>query len=145
MMDNPEIIIIEDNYHDLEMIQDAFRELRIKKNMCVLRDGVEATHYFFDSVGGLNFPTTTLPKLILLDLQLPRVNGMEVLRKLKMNEQTRSLPVVVFTSSNEESDRINSYNLGANSYLVKPMDADEYFSYIENIIKYWVGMNVPAK
>lgn len=144
-MDNPEIIIVEDNYHDLEMITDALRELRFNRNVHILRDGVEATKYFFDSDGGLNIPTTALPKLILLDLKLPRVNGLEVLKKLKMNEQTRSLPVVVFTSSNEESDRINSYNLGANSYLVKPMDADEYFSYIRDIIKYWVGMNVPEK
>lgn len=144
-MDNPEIVIVEDNYHDLEMITDALKELKINKKICILRDGVEATKYFFNSVGSLNFNINALPKLILLDLKLPRINGLEVLKALKMNEATKSLPIVVFTSSNEKSDRINSYNLGANSYLVKPMDADEYFAYIRDIIKYWIGMNVTAQ
>jgi two-component system response regulator len=143
-MDTPEIVIVEDNYHDLEMITDALSELKFNRKVCVLRDGVEATKYFFNSVGNLNFNINELPKLILLDLKLPRINGLEVLKALKMNEATKSLPVIVFTSSNEESDRLNSYNLGANSYLVKPLDADEYFAYIRDIIKYWIGMNATA-
>jgi CheY-like chemotaxis protein len=144
-MDNPEIVIVEDNYHDIEMITDALHELKINKKVCVLRDGVEATKYFFNSAGGLNFNISALPKLILLDLKLPKINGLEVLKALKMNEETRSLPVVILTSSNEQSDRINSYNLGANSYLVKPLDADEYFDYIRDIIKYWIVMNTTAQ
>ena len=144
-MDNPDIVIVEDNYHDLEMIIDALNELQVNKKVCVLRDGVEATKYFFDSAGGLNSSISALPKLILLDLKLPRINGMEVLKTLKMNEETRSIPVVVFSSSNEARDRISCYNLGANSYLVKPLDADEYFSYIGGIIKYWMGMNATAQ
>jgi two-component system, response regulator len=144
-MDNPEIVIVEDNYHDLEMITDALNELKISKKVCILRDGVEAKKYFFNSAGSLNINISALPKLILLDLKLPRINGLEVLKALKMNEATKSLPIIVFTSSNEESDRINSYNLGANSYLVKPLDADEYFAYIRDIIKYWIGMNATAQ
>ena len=144
-MDNTEIIIVEDNYNDLEMIKDALYELKINKKVCVLRDGVEATKYFFNSAGGLNFNINDLPKLILLDLKLPKINGLEVLKALKMNEETKSIPVVIFTSSNEARDRIDSYNLGANSYLVKPLDADEYFAYIRDIIKYWIGMNATAQ
>jgi DNA-binding response OmpR family regulator len=144
-MDYPEIIVIEDNYHDLEMIKDALRELKINRNVCILRDGAEATKYFFNSAGGLNLNVSALPKLILLDLKLPKINGLEVLKALKTNKDTRSLPVVIFTSSDESSDRINSYHLGANSYLVKPLDADEYFSYIRDIINYWIGMNATAQ
>jgi two-component system, response regulator len=144
-MDNPEIVIVEDNYHDLEMIMDALNELKINKKVCILRDGVEATRYFFNSAGSLILDSSALPKLILLDLKLPKINGLEVLQALKMNDGTRSLPVVIFTSSNEESDRISSYKLGVNSYLVKPMDADEYFAYIRDIIKYWIVMNATAQ
>jgi two-component system, response regulator len=144
-MDHPEIIIIEDNYHDVEMIMDALRELRINRKVCILRDGVEATKYFFNSTGCLNLNADALPKLILLDLKLPKINGLEVLKMLKTNEGTRSLPVIIFTSSDESSDRMNSYNLGANSYLVKPLDADEYFVYIKDIINYWIGMNTTAQ
>ena len=144
-MENPEIVIVEDNYHDIEMITDAFNELKVNRKVCVLRDGAEATKYFFNSAGGLNFNISALPKLILLDLKLPKINGLEVLKALKMNEATRSLPVVIFTSSNEVRDRVSSYELGANSYLVKPLDADEYFVYIRDIIKYWIGMNVTTQ
>ena len=144
-MENPEIIIVEDNYNDLEMITDALNELKINKKVCILRDGVEATRYFFNSAGNLNLNINALPKLILLDLKLPKINGLEVLEALKMNKETKSLPVVIFTSSNEARDRISSYNLGANSYLVKPLDADEYFAYIRDIINYWIGMNATAQ
>ena len=144
-MENTEIVIVEDNYNDLEMITDALNELKINKKVCILRDGVEATRYFFNSAGNLNLNINALPKLILLDLKLPKINGLEVLEALKMNKETKSLPVVIFTSSNEERDRVSSYKLGANSYLVKPMDADEYFAYIRDVIKYWIGMNATAQ
>ena len=144
-MNNPEIVIVEDNYNDVEMITDALNELKINKKVCILRDGVEAIKYFFNSAGGLNLNISALPKLVLLDLKLPKINGLEVLKALKMNEETRSLPVVIFTSSNEARDRASSYNLGVNSYLVKPLDADEYFAYIRDIMKYWIGMNATAQ
>jgi two-component system, response regulator len=144
-MENSEIVIVEDNYNDIAMITDALNELKINKKVCILRDGVEATKYFFNFTRGLNLNISALPKLILLDLKLPKINGLEVLKALKMNEGTKSIPVVIFTSSNEARDRIGSYNLGANSYLVKPLDADEYFAYIRDIIKYWIGMNATAQ
>jgi two-component system, response regulator len=144
-MENSEIVIVEDNYHDIEMITDALNELKINKKVCIFRDGVEATKYFFNSAGSLNLNINALPKLILLDLKLPKINGLEVLKALKMNEETKSIPVVIFTSSNEARDRISGYNLGANSYLVKPLDADEYFAYIRDIIEYWIGMNATAQ
>jgi len=144
-MENSEIVIVEDNYNDIEMITDALKELKINKEVCILRDGAEATKHFFNSAGGLNLNISALPKLILLDLKLPKINGLEVLKALKMNEGTKSIPVVIFTSSNEMRDRVSSYNLGANSYLVKPLDADEYFAYIRDIIKYWMGMNVTSQ
>jgi CheY-like chemotaxis protein len=144
-MYNAEIIIVEDNYNDIEMITDALNELKINKKVCILRDGVEATKYFFNSSGSLNLNISAFPKLILLDLKLPKINGLEVLKALKMDEGTKSIPVVIFTSSNEECDRASSYKLGANSYLVKPLDADEYFTYITDIVKYWTGMNATAQ
>jgi DNA-binding response OmpR family regulator len=143
-MENIEIVIVEDNYNDIEMITDALNELKINNKVCILRDGVEATKYFFNSTGRLNLNISSLPKLVLLDLKLPKINGLEVLKLLKMNEETRSVPVVIFTSSNETRDRIDSYNLGANSYLVKPLDADEYFAYIRDIIRYWIEMNATS-
>jgi CheY-like chemotaxis protein len=144
-MYNAEIIIVEDNYYLIEMITDALNELKINKKVCILRDGVEATKYFFNSSGSLNLNISAFPKLILLDLKLPKINGLEVLKALKMDEGTKSIPVVIFTSSNEECDRASSYKLGANSYLVKPLDADEYFTYITDIVKYWTGMNATAQ
>ena len=144
-MENIEIVIVEDNSNDIEMITDALNELKINNKVCILRDGVEATRYFFNSTGRLNLNISSLPKLVLLDLKLPKINGLEVLKLLKMNEETKSIPVVIFTSSNETRDRIDSYNLGANSYLVKPLDADEYFAYIGDIIRYWIGMNATAQ
>ena len=144
-MENIEIVIVEDNYNDIEMITDALHELKINNKVCVLRDGVEATKYFFNSTGCLNLNISSLPKLVLLDLKLPRINGLEVLKSLKMNEETKCIPVVIFTSSNETSDRMDSFNLGANSYLVKPLDADEYFAYIRDIVNYWIRMNATAQ
>jgi two-component system, response regulator len=144
-MENIEIVIVEDNYNDMEMITDSLHELKINNKVCVLRDGVEAKKYFFNSAGRLNLDIRSLPKLVLLDLKLPKINGLEVLKALKLNEETKSIPVVVFSSSNETRDRIDSYNLGANSYLVKPLDADEYYAYIRDIIRYWIGMNAAAQ
>ena len=85
-----------------------------------------------------------LPRLILLDLKLPKINGMEVLKLLKSNERTKCIPVVVFTSSNEARDRMESYKLGANSYLVKPLDADQFADHIKQIINYWINLNMNA-
>ncbi len=143
-MTNAEIIIIEDNPHDLEMILDAFYESEIKLGTHILRDGVEATDYFFRDAkeGAASNPCT--PRFILLDLKLPKVNGMEVLRLLKSDERTKCIPVVIFTSSNETRDKKESYRLGANSYLVKPLDADRFAQDIKHTMNYWTTLNVDA-
>jgi len=143
-MTNAEIIIVEDNPHDLEMILDAFCESEIKSRTLILRDGVEATDYFFRDAEEGAASNLCPPLLILLDLKLPKVNGMEVLRRLKSDEKTKCIPVVVFTSSNEARDKKESYRLGANSYLVKPLDADRFAQDIKYIINYWTTLNVNA-
>lgn len=143
-MNDIDIVIIEDNRHDVEMILDAFCELDIKSGYLIFRDGAEATKNFFESNGKFSLEKIKLPRLILLDLKIPKINGMEVLKMLKSNERTKDIPVVVFTSSNEARDRMESYKLGVNSYLVKPMDADQFAAYIKHIIHYWMDLNVNA-
>ena len=143
-MDNVDIIIIEDNHHDVEMILDAFCELEIKMKFIKFCDGAEAIKNFFDPSGKYYSDKIRLPRLILLDLKLPKINGMEVLKLLKSSERTKCIPIVVFTSSNEERDRMESYKLGANSYLVKPLDADQFADHIRQIINYWISLNVNA-
>ncbi len=143
-MDNMDIVIVEDNYHDVEMILDALDESGIKSDFLVCRDGAEAVRQFFDPTGGFISEKRRLPKLILLDLKLPKINGMEVLKLLKSDHKTKYIPVVVFTSSNEARDRKESYELGVNSYLVKPLDADQFAVHIGQIIDYWIRLNVNA-
>ena len=143
-MDNVDIVIIEDNHHDVEMILDAFCELEIKPGFLIFRDGAEAVKNFFDSSGQYYSEKIRLPRLILLDLKLPKINGMEVLKLLKSNERTKCIPIVVFTSSNEERDKMESYKLWANSYVVKPLDADQFADHIRQIINYWLSLNVNA-
>lgn len=143
-MDNLDIVIIEDNHNDIEMILDAFCELGIKSGFLIFRDGVEAAKSFFEPAGMYYSEKSKLPRLILLDLKLPKINGTEVLKLLKTNERTKSIPIVVFTSSNEERDRMESYKSGVNSYLVKPLDADQFADHIKLIVNYWISLNVNA-
>lgn len=143
-MEQAEIVMIEDNRHDAEMMMDALREASISCKTMVLRDGAEAAKYFFDPSGLIVSGRHKPPRLILLDLKLPKINGLEVLKLLKSDERTKNIPVVIFTSSNEARDRLESYKLGANSYLVKPLDADEFAENIHLIIGYWLNLNVNA-
>ena len=143
-MDIVDIVIVEDNHHDVEMILDAFHELEIKSEALIFSDGAEAVKNFFNTSGKFFSGKYKLPRLILLDLKLPKINGLEVLKLLKSDERTKSIPVVVFTSSNEERDRTESYKLGVNSYLVKPLDADQFTEHIKQIVNYWINLNVNA-
>jgi two-component system response regulator len=143
-MTKPDIFIIEDNFHDVEMIQDALQELDMNVGAQVFKDGAEAAKYFFNPTNEFIAEKLQPPCVVLLDLKLPKINGLELLKLLKSNEETKHIPVVIFTSSNEEKDRMESYALGANSYLVKPLDADEFSKYIKQIINYWVKMNAKA-
>jgi two-component system, response regulator len=141
-MNYTDIVIVEDNAHDVEMIMDAFNDIGKKISTLVFRDGAEAAKYFFDPGNKFISEQQLLPKLILLDLKIPKINGLEVLKLLKSNEETKYIPVVVFTSSNETRDRVESYQSGANSYLVKPLDADMFSDYIKQIVNYWAIMNI---
>lgn len=140
-MDLVDILLIEDNHHDIEEIVDVLNEQNSGAKLIPLKDGVEAIDYFFGPQSSLQAATVKLPKLILLDLKLPKISGLEVLKRLKSDERTRHIPVVVLTSSSELSDRSESYLLGANSYIVKPLNADKFSQFASDIIFYWLKMN----
>ena len=140
-MGGVDILVIEDNRHDIEMILETISEQDISDTVHVINDGSDAIDYFFGPEGCVGDDSSFLPKLILLDLKLPKVSGLEVLKTLKSDERTKYIPTVVFTSSNEARDRIESYTLGANSYIVKPMDADMFSRYVADIGSYWIFMN----
>jgi two-component system, response regulator len=144
MRENVNIVIVEDNHNDVELLMDALQESKINVKIQVLKDGAEASKYFFDSAGNYIVQNVYLPRLILLDLKLPKINGFEILKMLKTNRQTKNIPVVIFTSSNEEKDRAEGFALGANSYIVKPSNADEFSRYGKDIVNYWAKMNSPA-
>lgn len=136
-----DVLVIEDNRHDVEMILETISEKDISDMVYVINDGAEAIDYFFGAQGCVEHDPFRLPKLILLDLKLPKVSGLEILRTIKSDERTRYIPIVVFTSSNEVRDRTECYLLGANSYIVKPMDADMFSRYVADIGSYWMFMN----
>ena len=136
-----EIVFVEDNPHDMEMIVESLRDQNLGNRVAVLKDGAEALEYFFgpDSISDLS--SSKAPKVVVLDLKLPKVNGLEVLRQLKSDNRTRDIPIVIFTSSDEECDRIESYRMGANSYAVKPLDSDQFARVVSEIGRYWLFLN----
>jgi two-component system, response regulator len=140
-MSMTELLIIEDNRHDEMMILDALHEQDIHENIRILRDGEKALDYFFGPQGCLQKSERSYPKVVLLDLKLPKVSGLEVLRRLKSDERARNIPIVIFTSSNEAKDRNEGYLLGTNSYIVKPLDADSFSHCVSDIASYWLMMN----
>jgi len=139
MTSNPvEIILIEDNASDAKFTMMALKSNNIANNIIHLKDGEEALNYIFENPGFSN-----APKLILLDLKMPKVNGIEVLRKLKSDERTKNIPVAVFTSSNEDPDVQECYRLGVNSYIVKPVEFDTFAKVISDAGLYWSVINHP--
>jgi two-component system, response regulator len=142
MSDTPvEILLVEDNLNDAELSLYALRKFKIANRIHHARDGAEALDYIFGSEMDVTRPPVQTPRLILLDLKLPKVDGQEVLRKLKANEATRTIPVVVLTSSREERDIIESYNLGVNSYIVKPIDFEQFTEAVRDVGLYWLLLN----
>jgi two-component system response regulator len=134
-----EIVLIEDNPADVELTLNALKKNNLENHVKVLTDGEEAVDYLLttcDSPG-----KTGCPHLILLDLKLPKVSGLEVLEKIRSDQRTRMIPVVVLTSSAEEKDRIESYKLGVNSYIVKPVEFDNFAKVVSQIGFYWVLLN----
>lgn len=134
-----EILLVEDNPNDAELSLYALRKFKIANSVHHARDGAEALDYLFggDAPGG----AVQIPRLILLDLKLPKVDGLEVLRRLKSHPETRPVPVVVLTSSREERDIVESYNLGVNSYIVKPIDFEQFTEAVRDVGFYWLLLN----
>ncbi len=140
-MDNKIILVVEDNPDDEALTLRALRKNRIKNEIIVARDGVEALDYLFATGKFASREPGAVPQLILLDLKLPKVDGLEVLRKIRADKRTKLLPVVVLTSSNEEKDLVDSYSLGANSYVRKPVDFVQFSQAIEQLGLYWLIIN----
>lgn len=137
-----EILLVEDNPNDMELALHALRRHHLSNRIHVARDGEEALTFLFGDEGQ---STQHRPKVILLDLKLPKVDGIEVLRRIKGNEQTRKIPVVVLTSSREERDIVNSYDLGVNSYIVKPVDFEQFTEAVRQLGLYWALLNQPPR
>lgn len=138
-----ELLLVEDNPDDEELTLLTLQENRITNNIKVVRDGVEALDYVFGTGPYENRNINHHPKLILLDLKLPKINGIQVLEKLKMDERTKQIPVVILTSSRQEPDIDVCYALGANSYIVKPVDFDQFRHVIKQLGYYWHILNEP--
>jgi two-component system, response regulator len=142
MMSEPmEILLVEDNPNDVELTLRALRKHNLANRVHVANDGEEALDFIFARNRYADRQGQDSPKVILLDLKLPKVDGMEVLKALKSNEKTRMIPVVVVTSSREEQDLVKSYHLGANSYVVKPVDFEKFAQAVSEIGLYWLLLN----
>jgi len=135
------ILLVEDNLKDEALTLRALKKSNIASEVIVARDGVEALDYLFATGLYTGRDTSVMPQLILLDLKLPKVDGLEVLRRIRADERTRRLPVVVFTSSSEEEDIIKSYDLGANSYVRKPVDFEHFVEATRQLGLYWLVLN----
>jgi CheY-like chemotaxis protein len=139
-----ELLVVEDNAQDLELMVRALRKANLTNRMQSARDGAEALELIFGE-DGFAGKAGTGPKVILLDLKLPKVDGLEVLKRLKADERTRNIPVVVLTSSKEQQDVVESYRLGVNSYIVKPVSFERFASAVEELGLYWLLLNQPPK
>lgn len=135
-----DILLVEDSAEDLELALRALRKARLTNNIEVARDGEEALNFLFGE-GPYVGRKLALPKLILLDLKLPKVSGLQVLERLKNDERTQTIPVVVLTSSKEQSDLVESYRLGVNSFVVKPVNFDGFLEAVQKLASYWLQLN----
>ncbi len=138
-----EILIVEDNAMDAELALRALKEKKLTNNIHIALDGEEALEFIFATGRYTSRKNSKLPKVILLDLKLPKVDGLEVLQELKKNSETQHIPVVILTSSSQESDVIKSYKLGANSYIIKPVDFDKFMQSVGELGLYWLLLNKP--
>ena len=142
-MDKRFILLVEDNPDDVELTKRALKIHNIANDVIVARDGVEALDYLFATGAYAGRDMIVTPQLILLDLKLPKVDGMEVLRRLRSDERTMFLPVVILTSSKEEQDLVNGYKLHANSYIRKPVDFNQFSEAVRQLGLYWLVLNEP--
>ncbi len=142
-MEQRTILLVEDNPDDEALTRRALQQNDIHDTLIVARDGAEALDYLFATGAYSQRDATGMPEVILLDLKLPKIDGLEVLRRMRADERTRLLPVVVLTSSNEEQDIVSSYDFGANSYIRKPVDFSQFIDTVRQLGLYWLVLNVP--
>jgi two-component system response regulator len=138
-----DILMVEDNPHDIELTLRALKKHNLANKVHVVQDGAEALDFIFCTGAYIGQGINDKPKVILLDLKLPKVDGLDVLRKIKSDERTKVIPVVVLTSSKEEEDMLTSYNLGANSFITKPVDFDKFAKTVSELGLYWLVVNQP--
>lgn len=141
MTNQIDILLVEDNESDAELVIRALKKNKVHKELVHLPDGAEALDYVFAKGKYLDRDVESTPKIILMDIKMPKVSGLEALDKLKSDDRTKAIPVVMLTSSNEDQDVKKSYTLGANSYIVKPVDFDDFTSAIAQLEKYWLLLN----
>jgi two-component system response regulator len=143
-MPNSIILLVEDNPDDEALTLRALKKKNIANEVVIARDGAEALDYLFGTGTFKDRDGSILPAVILLDLKLPKIDGLEVLKRIRADQRTRFLPVVVLTSSNEDQDLLNSYSQGCNSYIRKPVDFDEFAEAIAQLGLYWLVLNQSA-
>lgn len=138
-----EILLVEDNKHDAELAIMALKEYNLANNLVWVKNGKEALDFIYAKENYAGRDVNQQPQIILLDLKMPKVDGLEVLRAIRSDKRTRYVPVVVLTSSKEQKDIIESYELGVNSYIVKPVDFEQFVTCVKEIGYYWALMNQP--
>ena len=144
-MNRNEILLVEDNADDIELTRIAFAESKIANRMVVVEDGAQALDYLFARGPHAGRDPDALPSIVLLDLNLPKLDGREVLQAIRANPRTRSLPVVVLTTSTEPFDVEASYALGVNSYIQKPVDFEQFVRAVKQVVMYWLVLNHPRE
>jgi CheY-like chemotaxis protein len=144
MMAEKIILLVEDNSDDEQLTLRALKKNNIGNKVVVARNGVEALDYLFGAGAYAGRDLNLMPQVVLLDLKLPKIDGLEVLQRVRKDDRTRLLPIVILTSSNEEADRINGYGLGANSYVRKPVDFNQFMEAVRQLGLYWLVLNEPS-
>jgi CheY-like chemotaxis protein len=142
-MEEKRILLVEDNQDDIDLTLRALKKSNIKNEVVVVHDGAEALDYLFSKGSYANRDIKDVPTVILLDLKLPKLTGLEVLKRLRAEEITKLIPVVILTSSKEERDMIDGYSLGANSYIRKPVSFDQFVEAVKQLGLYWLLLNEP--
>ena len=142
-MDSKAILLVEDNQADEDLAILALKKNKFRNDVVVARDGAEALDYLFGTGSYASKEAPRLPAMILLDLKLPKISGLEVLKRVRSDERTKLVPIVILTSSKEEVDLISGYSLGANSYIRKPVDFKEFNEVIRQMGSYWLAINEP--
>ena len=140
-MEEKIILLVEDNPDDVTLTERALKKSHILNKLVVAKDGAEALDYILGTGSYSDRDMNSMPEVVLLDLKLPKIDGLEVLKRIRDNEMTRLLPVVILTSSNAEKDRVNGYALGANSYIRKPVDFNQFVYAVQQLGLYWLVLN----